>query len=48
LGQGKENAKQTLKDNPELRAEIEHKIKEALGFGEKLAMDEDEIAKSED
>ena len=36
LGQGKENAKQTLKDNPELRAEIEHKIKEALGFGEKL------------
>ena len=48
LGQGKENSKQTLKDNPELKAEIEHKIKEALGFGEKLAMDEDEIAKSDD
>ena len=48
LGQGKENAKQTIKDNPELRVEIEHKIKEALGFGEKLAMDEEEIAKSED
>ena len=48
LGQGKENAKQTLKDNPELKAEIEHKIKEALGFGEKLTMDEDEIAKSDD
>ncbi len=47
LGQGKENSKQTLKDNPELKAEIEHKIKEALGFGEKLAMDEEEIAKSE-
>jgi len=48
LGQGKENSKQTLKDNPELKAEIEHKIKEALGFGEKLAMDEEEIAKSEE
>jgi len=48
LGQGKENAKQTIKDNPELKEEIEHKIKEALGFGEKLTMDEDEIAKSED
>ena len=47
LGQGKENSKQTLKDNPELKAEIEHKIKEALGFGEKLTMDEDEIAKSD-
>ncbi len=48
LGQGKENSKQTLKDNPDLMAEIEHKIKEALGFGEKLAMDDDEIAKSDD
>jgi len=47
LGQGKENAKQSIKDNPELREEIENKIKEALGFGEKLAMDEDEIAKSD-
>ncbi len=48
LGQGKENSKQTLKDNPELKAEIEHKIKEALGFGEKLAMNEEEIANSDD
>jgi recombination protein RecA len=48
LGQGKENAKQTIQDDPELKAEIEAKIKEALGFGEKLAMDQDEIAKSED
>ena len=47
LGQGKENSKQTLKDNPDLRAEIEHKIKDALGFGEKLSMDEDEIARSD-
>ena len=48
LGQGKENAKQTLKDNPELKAEIEAKIKEALGFGEKLAMSQEEIKESED
>jgi recombination protein RecA len=48
LGQGKENAKQVLKENPELRAEIEGKIKEALGFGEKLSMDEKEIAASEE
>ena len=31
LGQGKENAKQYLKDHPELAHEIEQKIKEALG-----------------
>jgi recombination protein RecA len=31
LGQGKENAKQYLKDHPELAKEIEQKIKEALG-----------------
>ena len=43
LGQGKENAKQTIKENPELKAEIEQKIKEALGFGEGLAMKQDEI-----
>ncbi len=43
LGQGKENAKQTLKEDLELRAEIEKKIKEALGFGSALAMDESEI-----
>jgi recombination protein RecA len=48
LGQGKENAKQTLKDNPELKAEIEAKIKEALGFGEKLAMSQEEIANSQE
>ena len=48
LGQGKENAKLTIKENPELKAEIEAKIKEALGFGEGLAMDQNEIAASED
>ena len=30
LGQGKENAKQSLKDNPQLAEEIEGKIREKL------------------
>ncbi|VEG25483.1 recombinase RecA [Actinomyces howellii] len=34
LGQGKENARQFLKDNPELADEIENKILAALGIGE--------------
>ncbi|MDF2500144.1 MAG: recombinase [Anaerosporomusa subterranea] len=33
LGQGKENVKQTLKDHPELAAEIETKIRESLLTG---------------
>src|SRR3954452_3493916 len=32
LGQGRENAKQTLKDNPELLARVETDVKVALGF----------------
>ncbi len=47
LGQGKENAKQTIKEDPALQAEIEAKVKEALGFGEELAMDQAEIDKSD-
>ena len=33
LGQGRENAKQFLADNPDLMAEIESKIRKALGIG---------------
>jgi len=33
LGQGKENSRQFLKDNPALRDEIEKKIKDKLGVG---------------
>ena len=33
LGQGKENARQFLKDNPDLSEEIERKIKTKLGIG---------------
>jgi recombination protein RecA len=43
LGQGKENAKITIKENPEMMAEIEDKIKEALGFGAELTVDESEM-----
>ncbi len=32
LGQGRENAKQFLKDNPELRAELEQRLRQALGL----------------
>ncbi len=36
LGQGKENARNFLKDNPDLANEIEKKIKEKLGVGPRL------------
>ncbi len=39
LGQGKENARAFLKDNPELADEIERKIKEKLGVGAPQAVD---------
>jgi recombination protein RecA len=43
LGQGKENSKETIKENPEMRAEIEQKIKDALGFGAGLTVEESEM-----
>jgi len=36
LGQGKENARSFLKDNPDLSDEIEKKIKEKLGIGPRV------------
>ena len=39
LGQGKENARNFLRDNPDLANEIEKKIKEKLGVGPRLDMD---------
>jgi recombination protein RecA len=36
LGQGKENARAFLRDNPDLADEIEKKIKEKLGIGAKM------------
>ena len=32
LGQGRENSKQTLKDNPDLRLRIENEVRESLGM----------------
>ncbi len=43
LGQGKEGAKQALKENSELRKEIEDNIREALGVSDMLSMGENEI-----
>ncbi len=39
LGQGKENARTFLRDNPDLANEIEKKIKEKLGVGPRLDSD---------
>jgi recombination protein RecA len=36
LGQGKENARNFLRDNPDLANEIEKKIKEKLGVGARM------------
>ena len=36
LGQGKENARSFLRDNPDLADEIEKKIKEKLGVGARV------------
>jgi recombination protein RecA len=43
LGQGKENARNFLRDNPDLANEIEKKIKEKLGVGAKLDAEPDQV-----
>ncbi|MBI3688340.1 MAG: recombinase RecA [Actinobacteria bacterium] len=42
LGQGKENARGFLRDNPDLANEIEKKIKEKLGIGPRVDADQPE------
>jgi recombination protein RecA len=44
LGQGKENARAFLRDNPDLTDELEKKIKEKLGIGAQLNAPADEPA----
>ena len=44
LGQGKENARKFLLENPDVRDEIEKRIKEKLGVGADITVDADEIA----
>jgi recombination protein RecA len=39
LGQGKENSRNFLRDNPDLADEIEKRIKEKLGIGATLDVD---------
>jgi recombination protein RecA len=41
LGQGKENARNFLRDNPDLANEIEKKIKEKLGIGPRVDAEAD-------
>ena len=41
LGQGKENARTFLRDNPDLSDEIEKRIKEKLGIGAQLGAEVD-------
>ncbi|MBN2768509.1 MAG: recombinase RecA [Campylobacterales bacterium] len=48
LGQGKEGAKQLLKENSVLREEIENKVREALGVSSMLAMGQEDITSTED
>ena len=40
LGQGKENARKFLRENPDIAGEVEKRIKEKLGIGPKLDADE--------
>jgi recombination protein RecA len=44
LGQGKENARKYLKENPDLANEIEKKIKEKLGIGPRVDAEADPAA----
>src|SRR5664280_2639076 len=44
LGQGKENARSFLKDNPDLSDELEKKIKEKLGIGPRVDQKTEPIA----
>jgi recombination protein RecA len=47
LGQGKENARGFLRDNPDLANEIEKKVKEKLGVGAKVDAPAEDAAKVE-
>jgi recombination protein RecA len=43
LGQGKENSRRFLKDNPDLATEIEERIKAELGLGVNQTEDEEDV-----
>ncbi len=46
LGQGKENVRRLLKDNPQLAAEIEEEIRKVLKIGKYANMDENNLQES--
>jgi len=48
IGQGRENAKQYLKDHPDLRIEIENKVRTAYGIGDEIPVVEKEEEKKEE
>ena len=47
LGQGRENAKNFLDQNPDISAEIEHRLKENLGFLEETKKEEEPVKTKE-
>ena len=47
IGQGRENTKQYLKDNPEICAEVERKVRELFGMVVEEPVDKKAVAKSE-
>jgi recombination protein RecA len=47
LGQGRENVKAKFKDEPELAAEIEEKIKVAMGMSSLMTMDTSDISEAD-
>lgn len=47
LGQGRENAKKFLRENPEIAMQLQAKVYEAVGLGPKSETDEEVVADSE-
>ena len=47
IGQGRENAKQYLKDNPEICAEVENRVREHYGLNGKPPAEEEAAGKKE-
>ena len=48
LGQGRENSKQNLRDNPELLARVQNEVKTALGIPTGVAVEEEPAAATEE
>lgn len=44
IGQGRENAKQFLRENPEIRETIDGQVRQHFGFGQNGKLSEEELA----